>query len=106
MPGCRFRAAPAIVHAEVHLAANPMALQWREQAWLKSPAAHDIGRAARRRAADRWPMMIGMGTGSTGVAAIRAGKRFTGIELNPTYFATALRRITAAVEETDRARVA
>ncbi len=40
-----------------------------------------------------------MGTGSTGVAAIRAGKRFTGIEHNPTHFATAVRRITAAVAE-------
>ncbi|GGB21281.1 hypothetical protein GCM10011380_08560 [Sphingomonas metalli] len=38
-----------------------------------------------------------MGTGSTGVAAIRAGKRFTGIERNPDYFQTAVRRITDAV---------
>jgi site-specific DNA-methyltransferase (adenine-specific) len=37
-----------------------------------------------------------MGTGSTGVAAIRAGKRFFGIEHNPTHFATAVDRITAA----------
>lgn len=40
-----------------------------------------------------------MGTGSTGVAAIRAGKRFTGIEKNPSYFATAVQRITAAVAQ-------
>lgn len=40
-----------------------------------------------------------MGTGSTGVAAIRAGKRFTGIEQNPAYFETACARIAAAVEE-------
>lgn len=40
-----------------------------------------------------------MGTGSTGVAAIRAGKRFTGIEKDPAFFATAVRRITAAVAE-------
>jgi site-specific DNA-methyltransferase (adenine-specific) len=38
-----------------------------------------------------------MGTGSTGVAAIAAGKRFTGIERNPSYFGTAVARITAAV---------
>lgn len=37
-----------------------------------------------------------MGTGSTGVAALKAGKRFTGIEHNPTHFATAVQRITAA----------
>jgi site-specific DNA-methyltransferase (adenine-specific) len=37
-----------------------------------------------------------MGTGSTGVAAIRAGKRFTGIERNPVHFETACRRIAEA----------
>lgn len=37
-----------------------------------------------------------MGTGSTGVAALRAGKRFTGIEHNPTHFETAVRRISDA----------
>lgn len=40
-----------------------------------------------------------MGTGSTGVAAIRAGRTFAGIEDNPTHFATAVARIGAAWEE-------
>ena len=40
-----------------------------------------------------------MGTGSTGVAAIRAGRIFTGIEHNPKHFETAVRRITAAWQE-------
>lgn len=39
-----------------------------------------------------------MGTGSTGVAAIRAGKRFEGIEHNPKHFATAVQRVTEAYE--------
>jgi len=39
-----------------------------------------------------------MGTGSTGVAAIRAGKRFEGIEHNPQHFATAVRRCTEAYQ--------
>lgn len=39
-----------------------------------------------------------MGTGSTGVAAIRLGKRFTGIEHNEKHFATAVKRITEAVD--------
>lgn len=39
-----------------------------------------------------------MGTGSTGVAAIRAGKVFTGIEKNEAHFATAVARIEAAWE--------
>lgn len=40
-----------------------------------------------------------MGTGSTGVAAIRAGKIFTGIEHNPKHFETAVARCTAAWQE-------
>jgi hypothetical protein len=39
------------------------------------------------------------GTGSTGVAAIRAGKVFTGIEHNPKHFQTALERIQQAYAE-------
>lgn len=38
-----------------------------------------------------------MGTGSTGVAAIRAGRRFVGIEHNPVHFETACQRIAAAI---------
>ncbi|SNS21177.1 site-specific DNA-methyltransferase (adenine-specific) [Sphingomonas laterariae] len=46
-----------------------------------------------------------MGTGSTGVAAIRAGKRFTGIEKNPAHFATAVERLRTAWEQiNDRAQ--
>lgn len=38
-----------------------------------------------------------MGTGSTGVAAIRLGKSFTGIERDPVHFETACRRLREAV---------
>lgn len=38
--------------------------------------------------------------GSTGVAAVKAGKTFVGIEQNPTHFETACRRIAAALEGT------
>lgn len=37
-----------------------------------------------------------MGSGSTGVAAVTAGKTFIGIERDPDYFAIACRRITEA----------
>lgn len=37
-----------------------------------------------------------MGSGTTGVAAVRAGRRFIGIELNPTYFDLACKRIEDA----------
>lgn len=44
-----------------------------------------------------------MGTGSTGVAAVRAGKRFYGIEKNPAHFETACARISDAVARRDAA---
>lgn len=47
-----------------------------------------------------------MGTGSTGVAAIRAGRSFTGIEHNPTHFATAVARIGAAWAEVEQQKEA
>lgn len=37
-----------------------------------------------------------MGTGSTGVAAVKAGRQFIGIEKNPKHFATACARLAAA----------
>ncbi|WP_068091027.1 DNA methyltransferase [Novosphingobium rosa] len=43
-----------------------------------------------------------MGTGSTGVAALRAGKRFYGIEKNPQHFETAVARISAAWAEIEQ----
>lgn len=39
-----------------------------------------------------------MGSGSTGVAAVKAGKRFVGIEIDPTWFDLACRRLEAAVQ--------
>ena len=39
-----------------------------------------------------------MGTGSTGVAALQCGRRFVGVELDPYWFADAVRRISAQWE--------
>lgn len=38
-----------------------------------------------------------MGVGSTGVAALQLGRRFTGIEIDPTYFQAAEQRIAAVI---------
>ncbi len=40
-----------------------------------------------------------MGSGTTGVACVRTGRSFIGVELDPTYFAIAQKRITAAERE-------
>jgi len=39
-----------------------------------------------------------MGSGTTGVAALKAGRRFTGIELDPRYFGVAVNRIGSALD--------
>ena len=42
-----------------------------------------------------------MGSGTTGVAAINLGRKFVGIEVDPTYFDTACRRIEDAAKRPD-----
>lgn len=42
-----------------------------------------------------------MGSGTTGVAAAKRGRQFTGIEIDQGYFDTACRRIEAALKEPD-----
>lgn len=41
-----------------------------------------------------------MGSGTTGVAAVTLGRRFTGIEIEPKYFAIACERIRKALKQT------
>lgn len=41
------------------------------------------------------------GSASTGVAAVKMGRHFTGIEINPAYFDVACARISAAISEPD-----
>jgi site-specific DNA-methyltransferase (adenine-specific) len=42
-----------------------------------------------------------MGSGTTGVAAVKLGRRFIGIEIEPRYFEIAKRRITEALRQPD-----
>jgi len=42
-----------------------------------------------------------MGSGTTGVAAVKLGRRFIGIEIEPKYFEIACRRIEEATRQTD-----
>lgn len=42
-----------------------------------------------------------MGAGATGVAAIKLGRKFVGIEIEPIYFDIACRRIQAAIDAPD-----
>lgn len=42
-----------------------------------------------------------MGSGTTGVACVKLGRRFTGIEIEPKYFDIACRRIEAALKQPD-----
>lgn len=45
-----------------------------------------------------------MGSGTTGVSAVRAGRRFIGIEIEPRYFDIACRRIEQAQRQGDLLR--
>lgn len=42
-----------------------------------------------------------MGSGTTGVAAVKLGRRFTGVEIEPKYFDIACRRIADATKQQD-----
>jgi DNA modification methylase len=42
-----------------------------------------------------------MGSGTTGVAAVKLGRKFIGIEIEPKYFDIACRRISEATKQTD-----
>lgn len=42
-----------------------------------------------------------MGSGTTGVAAVKQGRKFVGVELDPDYFAIACERIRAALDQGD-----
>ncbi|WLB14758.1 DNA methyltransferase (plasmid) [Bradyrhizobium elkanii] len=66
-----------------HPAQKPIALM----AWC-------IKRTKGRRILDPY-----MGSGTTGVAAIQLGRKFTGIEKDPKYFDTACRRIERELEQ-------
>ena len=40
-----------------------------------------------------------MGSGTTGVACVQTGRRFIGIEIDPTYFEIAVKRISNALKQ-------
>jgi site-specific DNA-methyltransferase (adenine-specific) len=42
-----------------------------------------------------------MGSGTTGVACVKLGRRFIGIEIEPRYFEIACKRIEAATKQPD-----
>jgi site-specific DNA-methyltransferase (adenine-specific)/modification methylase len=42
-----------------------------------------------------------MGSGTTGVAAVKLGRKFIGIEINTTYFDIGCRRISEALKQLD-----
>lgn len=42
-----------------------------------------------------------MGSGTTGIAAVNAGRKFIGVEIDPGHFETALRRIEQAQRQSD-----
>lgn len=66
--------------------------------WDKAPASPE--QIAAIRACSKHQIIFG-GTGTTGVAAVKAGLKFTGIERDERYFDSACARILAALMEPD-----
>ena len=62
-----------------------------------------LPRDLRASYTDRGEMVLDpfMGSGTTGVAAVKIGRRFTGIEIEPKYFDIARARITDALARPD-----
>jgi DNA modification methylase len=55
-----------------------------------------------RKCADDWTILDPfMGSGTTGVAAVKLGRKFFGIEIEPKYFDIACRRISEALRQPD-----
>ncbi len=71
---------PVGVHTSGHPTEKPVALM----SWC-------VGMVDSETVADFY-----MGSGTTGVACMKLGRKFIGVEIDPTYFAVAARRIAAA----------
>jgi site-specific DNA-methyltransferase (adenine-specific) len=69
---------------EYHPTEKPVALMWQVIRWTHGAVLDPF-----------------MGSGTTGVACVRMGRRFIGIEIDPGYFETACRRIREAYAQPD-----
>lgn len=87
--GCRATAIQSTDTAEKNGHPCPKPLSWMK--WAVSLAS-DI---------DETILDPFMGSGTTGVAAVKMGRKFIGIEIEPAYFAIAYRQIEAATRQPD-----
>lgn len=68
-----------------------------------TPKPVDLMGRAIRNSSDRWHTVLDpyMGEGPTGVACVKLGRKFIGIEIEPKYFDIACKRIEAAYAQPD-----
>lgn len=68
-----------------------------------TPKPVDLMARMIRNSSDQGDIILDpfMGSGATGVAALKMGRRFIGIELEPKYFELSLRRIDEAAKQSD-----
>ncbi len=59
----------------------------------------EMERLLRKTEQDFQRSILGMGSGSTGVACVNTGRNLIGIEIGPDYFAAAAKRICAEQEK-------
>ena len=87
--GCKATAFEATDRAEANGHPCPKPLRWMEWA---------VALASRKTQTILDPFM---GSGTTGVAAVKLGRKFVGIEIEPKYFDIACRRISEALKQPD-----
>lgn len=100
----RFDGKPAARRGNFHPTVKPIDLmRWLIR--LTTPIHAPSGRRAAGVSDGAMPGTVlepFMGSGSTGIAAVREGAGFIGIERDPDYFEIARRRIQAAIDERER----
>jgi DNA modification methylase len=90
---------------------NPLPLDHKQFAptasesidWHPCPKPLEPFKWLIRTATDRGDTILDpfAGSGTTGVAAVKTGRKFTGIEIDPAYFERACRRISEALKQPD-----
>ncbi len=112
-PAARFFYSPKASREEREFGMVPLSVAGDSRSGSRPPATKNIHPTVKPLDLMRWLATLVtapggtvidpfMGSGSTGIACVRAGFRFVGIEQSPEYFDIARRRIAHAVDEAER----
>jgi len=82
---------------------NPTMAQFARDKWFNHPTQKPVSLLSNliERCGSNLILDPFMGSGTTGVAAVKLGRKFIGIEIEPKYFDIACRRISEALKQPD-----